>query len=49
MLLVSPQDQPGHHLRALDSVVQTLKDDAFLARLRASRTADEMWALLTVE
>lgn len=47
VLLISPQDQPGHHLRALDSVVQTLRDDAFLAQLRACKTADDIWALLT--
>jgi PTS system fructose-specific IIA component/PTS system nitrogen regulatory IIA component len=47
ILLISPQDQPGHHLRALDCVVQTLKDDAFLTRLRGCTTADQMWAMLT--
>jgi PTS system fructose-specific IIA component/PTS system nitrogen regulatory IIA component len=47
VLLISPQDQPGHHLRALDSVVQALRDDAFLARLRACQTADEIWGLLS--
>lgn len=49
VLLVSPQDQPGHHLRALDSVVQTFRDDAMLTRLRACETADEMWAMLSGE
>ena len=49
VLLVSPQDQPGPHLRALDSVVQTFKDDSFLPRLRACETADQMWELLTGE
>lgn len=49
VLIVSPQDQPGHHLRALDSVVQTFRDDAVLARLRGCRTADDMWAVLTGE
>jgi nitrogen PTS system EIIA component len=49
VLLISPQDQPGQHLRALDSVVQTFKDDGFLGRLRECPSADEMWALLSGE
>ncbi len=46
VLLVSPQDKPGEHLRALDCVVQTFKDDATLAKLRGCKTADEMWAVV---
>jgi len=46
VLLVSPQDQPGHHLRALDSVVQMFKDDGVLTRLRGCETAEEIWAIL---
>jgi PTS system fructose-specific IIA component/PTS system nitrogen regulatory IIA component len=46
VLLVSPQDKPGEHLRALDCVVQTFSDDALLTRLRGCRTADDMWAVL---
>lgn len=46
VLLVSPQDRPGEHLRALDCVVQTFKDDGTLARLRECQTADEMWAVV---
>lgn len=49
VLLVSPQDQPGPHLRALDSVVQRFKDDTFMPRLRACETADQMWELLSEE
>ena len=30
VLLVSPQDQPGEHLRALENVVRTMKDDGFV-------------------
>lgn len=47
VLLVSPQDRPGEHLRALDCVVQTFKDDGFLDRLRNCTSADEVWALLS--
>jgi nitrogen PTS system EIIA component len=46
VLMISPQDQPGLHLRALDCVVQTFKDDTTLARVKASKDADEIWALL---
>lgn len=47
VLLVSPQDQPGPHLRALESVVQAMKDDEFVAALRACETRDQVWDLLT--
>lgn len=49
VLLVSPQDQPGPHLRALDSVVQSFRDGTLLPRLRACETADQMWELLSQE
>ena len=45
-LIVSPQDQPALHLRALEAVVNATRDDEFVARLRACRTADELWELL---
>jgi PTS system fructose-specific IIA component/PTS system nitrogen regulatory IIA component len=47
VLLISPQDRPGDHLRALENVVQTLRDDEFCASLRACQTRDEVWALIT--
>jgi PTS system nitrogen regulatory IIA component len=46
VLLLSPQDQPGVHLRALEAVVRTMKDEAFVRRLRAAQTQDEIWTLL---
>lgn len=46
ILLVSPQDRPGDHLRALEAVVRTMRDDDFVARLRACTTRDEVWDLL---
>jgi PTS system nitrogen regulatory IIA component len=46
VLLLSPQDQPGVHLRALEAVVRTMKDETFVRRLRAARTQDEIWDLL---
>jgi mannitol/fructose-specific phosphotransferase system IIA component (Ntr-type) len=45
-LLVSPQDRPGDHLRALEAVVRTMRDEDFVRRLRACQTTDEIWTLL---
>jgi mannitol/fructose-specific phosphotransferase system IIA component (Ntr-type) len=46
VLLVSPQDRPGDHLRALENVVRTMRDDAFVRALRQAKTKDEVWKLL---
>ena len=46
-LLISPDQQPGPHLRALDAVVQKTKDVELVSKLRAARTAEEIWALLS--
>ena len=46
VLLVSPQDRPGDHLRALEAVVRTLRNEEFVKQLRACKTRDEIWALL---
>ncbi len=46
VLLVSPQDRPGDHLRALENVVRTMRDDAFVQALRQAKTTDEIWSLL---
>ena len=46
VLLVSPQDRPGDHLRALENVVRTMKDDAFVKSLRQATTRDAIWHLL---
>jgi PTS system fructose-specific IIA component/PTS system nitrogen regulatory IIA component len=47
VLLVSPQDRPGDHLRALENVVRTMRDDAFVKALRQADSKDAVWALLT--
>ncbi len=39
VMLISPQDRPGDHLRALENVSRSLKDDAFVKALRASVVA----------
>jgi mannitol/fructose-specific phosphotransferase system IIA component (Ntr-type) len=46
VLLLSPQDQPGVHLRALEAVVRATKDEEFVRKLRAAQTRDEIWNLL---
>src|SRR5262245_11672840 len=46
ILLVSPQDRPGDHLRALESVVRAMRNEDFVRQLRACKTRDEIWALL---
>ena len=47
VLLVSPQDRPGDHLRALENVSRVLRDDAFVRSLRQAKTREEVWALLS--
>jgi mannitol/fructose-specific phosphotransferase system IIA component (Ntr-type) len=47
VLLTSPQDRPGDHLRALENVSRSLRDDSFVRSLRQAKTRDEIWALLT--
>jgi mannitol/fructose-specific phosphotransferase system IIA component (Ntr-type) len=46
VLLISPQDRPGDHLRALENVSRCLRDDNFVKALRAAKTRDEIAALL---
>jgi mannitol/fructose-specific phosphotransferase system IIA component (Ntr-type) len=46
VLLVSPQDRPGDHLRALEAVVRTMRNEEFVRQLRACKTREEIWALL---
>ncbi len=46
VLIISPKDRPGDHLRALEAVVRTMRNDEFVQRLRACKTKDEVWNLL---
>jgi PTS system nitrogen regulatory IIA component len=46
VLLVSPQDRPGDHLRALENVSRSLRDDGFVRSLRQATTRDAIWDLL---
>jgi PTS system nitrogen regulatory IIA component len=46
VLLVSPQDRPGDHLRALENVSRTLRDDGFVRNLRSATSREQVWSLL---
>jgi PTS system nitrogen regulatory IIA component len=46
VLLISPQDRPGDHLRALENVSRSLRDDNFVRALRGTTTREEITALL---
>src|SRR5438552_542048 len=46
VLLISPQDRPGDHLRALENVSRSLRDDNFVRALRAATTREGVWGLL---
>jgi PTS system fructose-specific IIA component/PTS system nitrogen regulatory IIA component len=46
VLLISPQDRPGDHLRALENVSRSLRDDGFVRSLRQATTRDAIWELL---
>ena len=46
VLLISPQDRPGDHLRALENVSRCLRDDAFVRSLRSATTKEAIGALL---
>jgi len=46
VLLISPQDRPGDHLRALENVSRSLRDDGFVRSLRQATTREAIWGLL---
>jgi mannitol/fructose-specific phosphotransferase system IIA component (Ntr-type) len=46
VLLISPQDRPGDHLRALENVSRSLRDDGFVRALRNASSREAIWALL---
>ena len=45
-LLVSRPDQPGPHLHALETIVRVSEDDAFINRLLACESREEIWSLI---
>jgi PTS system nitrogen regulatory IIA component len=46
VLLVSPQDRPGDHLRALENVARSMRDDGFVRALRQARSREAVWSLI---
>ena len=46
VLLVSPMDRPGEHLRALENVSRCLRDDNFVRSLRQATTREDISRLL---
>ncbi len=46
ILLISPPDRPGEHLRCLESVVSTLRDESLVLAIRAAKTKDEILAIV---
>ena len=45
-LLISPPNQPGDHLRALENISRHLKDEKFVDSLRQAKTRDSVVELL---
>jgi mannitol/fructose-specific phosphotransferase system IIA component (Ntr-type) len=46
VLLVSPAEKPGDHLRALENVSRSLRDDSFVRALEKASSRESIWALL---
>jgi len=45
-LLISPPNQPGDHLRALENISRHLKDERFVSFLRQAKTRENVIELL---
>ena len=46
ILLISPPDRPGDHLRALENISRQLRDDMFCKFLKQAKTAADIQQLL---
>ena len=46
VMLISPQERPSEHLRALDGVSRCLKDQKFVQALREATTTQQIWDLI---
>jgi mannitol/fructose-specific phosphotransferase system IIA component (Ntr-type) len=47
VLLVSPQDRPADHLRALENVVKSMNVDSFVDALKTAKSKDEIWDIIS--
>lgn len=45
-LVISPQDRPVDHLRALECIVQCFSSEDTIQGLRKAETSDEIWSLI---
>jgi mannitol/fructose-specific phosphotransferase system IIA component (Ntr-type) len=46
VMIVSPEDRPGDHLRALDSVSRALRNEQFVTRIREGGTVEAINQLI---
>ncbi len=46
VMLVSPEERPSEHLRALEGVSRCLRDDAFVAKLKLAESPQTVWDLI---
>lgn len=46
ILLISPDDQPNDHLRAMEAIFKHIRSDVFRRLLRQCQTPADVWALL---
>jgi nitrogen PTS system EIIA component len=46
VMLISPQERPSEHLRALEGVSRCLKDKEFVRSLRQATTTQQIWDLI---
>ncbi|HZZ78078.1 MAG TPA: PTS sugar transporter subunit IIA [Gemmataceae bacterium] len=46
VMLISPQERPSDHLRALEGVSRCLKDKNFVETLRNAKSPQEIWDLI---
>ncbi len=46
VMLISPQERPSEHLRALEGVSRCLRDKNFVISLRKASSSQEIWDLI---
>jgi PTS system nitrogen regulatory IIA component len=49
VMLISPQERPSEHLRALEGVSRCLKDKKFVESLRQATTPQQIWDLIVAQ
>ena len=45
-MLISPKERPSEHLRALEGVSRSLRDENFVRQLRQATTPEQVWSLI---